>query len=341
MTTVNEEGHRIMALIDGFHRKIDYLRLSVTDRCNFRCVYCMPSDGVEFVPRDELLTFDEIERIVRVLVDLGIEKIRITGGEPTVRKDITELVWRIGRMPLRSFAMTTNGYLLHDMIGEFRQSGLHRVNISLDTLNREKFKNMARFDGFDQVWKAILKSLEAGLDPVKINMVAMRGINDDEILEFVELARKEPFHIRFIEYMPSSGDYGNTFDANYIIKTDELKQIVGKKYELQPVDETLKTGPAKLFKIPNFRGKIGFIDPYSDHFCSSCNRIRLTSLGKLKWCLFSNDGLDVKQFIRSGKSDSELSDWIRTKIITDKPERHPAGVSELIQVSTVFSQVGG
>lgn len=330
-----------MALIDGFRRKIDYLRLSVTDRCNFRCIYCMPSDGVEFVPRAELLSFDEIERIVRVLVDLGIEKIRITGGEPTVRKDVTELVRRIGRLPLRSFAMTTNGYLLSDLVEEFHRSGLHRVNISLDTLNREKFIQMARFDGFDQVWQAIWKSLAVGLDPVKINMVVMRGINDNEIFDFVELARNEPFHIRFIEYMPSSGDYGNPFDAAHIIKTDELKQIVGSKYPLQPVVESVKTGPAKVFQIPGFRGKIGFIDPYSDHFCSSCNRIRLTSLGKLKWCLFSNDGLDVKQFIRSGKSDKELSDWIRTKIITDKPEHHPAGVSELIQVNTVFSQVGG
>ncbi|MBX7152620.1 GTP 3',8-cyclase MoaA [bacterium] len=330
-----------MALIDGFNRKIDYLRLSVTDRCNFRCVYCMPSDGMEFVPRDELLTFDEIERIVRVLVNLGIEKIRLTGGEPTVRKDIAELVRRIGRLPLRSFAMTTNGYLLYDMVEEFWKAGLQRINISLDTLQREKFKQMARFDGFDQVWQAIWKSLAEGLDPVKINMVAMRGINDDEILEFVELARQDPFHIRFIEYMPSSGDYGNTFDSAFIIKTEELKQIVLSKYELQPVMDTVKTGPAKVFQIPGFRGKIGFIDPYSDHFCSSCNRIRLTSLGKLKWCLFSNDGLDVKQFIREGKTDAELSDWIREKIVSDKPERHPPGISELIQVNTVFSQVGG
>ncbi|MBL7996785.1 GTP 3',8-cyclase MoaA [bacterium] len=330
-----------MPLIDGFNRKIDYLRISVTDRCNFRCVYCMPSDGVEFVPREELLTYDEIERIAKVFVRLGVEKIRISGGEPTVRKDIVELVHRIGKLPLKSFAMTTNGYLLNPLADEFKKSGLHRVNISLDTLDKNKFKSLARFDGFDQVWNAIWRAVELGFTPVKLNMVVMNGFNDGEIYDFVELARKTPLHIRFIEYMPSSGGLGNEFEHARIIKTEQLKNIVSQHYELTPVTESEKTGPAKLFEIPGFAGKIGFIDPYAEHFCSSCNRIRLTSLGKLKWCLFSNDGLDVKGFIRSGRSDDELEQWIRERIIIDKPEHHPLGISDMIHVNTVFSQVGG
>ncbi len=330
-----------MPLIDGFNRKIDYLRISVTDRCNFRCVYCMPADGVEFMPREELLTYDELERIVKVFVNLGIEKVRITGGEPTVRKDIVELVRRIGKLPLRSFAMTTNGYLLHDLADDLKRAGLHRVNISLDTMHREKFERMARFDGFEQTWKAIWHALEIGFNPVKINTVVMNGFNEDEIPDFVELARDHPFHIRFIEYMPSSSSYGNTFNDTRIIKTDELKKIVGEKYELIPVVEPVKTGPAKVHEIPGFKGKIGFIDPYADHFCSACNRVRLTSLGKLKWCLFSNEGLDIKEFIRRGTTDEDLEQWIRDRIVLDKPEHHPLGIPEMIQVNTVFSQVGG
>jgi cyclic pyranopterin phosphate synthase len=330
-----------MPLIDGFNRHIDYLRISVTDRCNFRCVYCMPSDGVEFMPREELLTYDELERVVRVFAGLGIEKVRITGGEPTVRKDIVELVRRLGKIPLKSFAMTTNGYLLYDLAGDLKRAGLQRVNISLDTLRRTRFQQMARFDGFDQTWKSIWRAVECGFDPVKINMVVMKGINDDEILDFVELAREHPFHIRFIEYMPSSSGYGNAFADERMIKTDELKRIVSEKYELIPILEAVQTGPAKLHDIPGFKGKIGFIDPYADHFCSACNRVRLTSLGKLKWCLFSNDGLDVKAFIRAGKTDEALERWIRERILLDKPEHHPLGISEMIQVNTVFSQVGG
>lgn len=328
-------------LIDGFNRKIDYLRISVTDRCNFRCVYCMPADGVEFVAREELLTYDEIERITKVFVGLGVDKIRISGGEPTVRKDITELVHRIGQLPLKSFAMTTNGYLLNGLAPQLKQSGLQRVNISLDTLKKEKFKELARFDGFDQVWNSIWRSVELGFSPVKINMVVMKSINDDEVYDFVELARKIPLHIRFIEYMPSSGGLGNEFEHARILKTEQLKDMVAQKYELIPVTETEKTGPAKLFSIPEFAGRIGFIDPYAEHFCSTCNRVRLTSLGKLKWCLFSNEGLDVKSFIRSGKSDEELDHWIRERIVLDKPEHHPLIISDMINANTVFSQVGG
>lgn len=330
-----------MPLIDGFNRQIDYLRISVTDRCNFRCVYCMPADGVEFVPREELLTYDEIERVAKVFVRLGVDKIRISGGEPTVRKDIVELVKRIGRLPLKSFAMTTNGYLLNDLAAPLKKGGLHRVNISLDTLKKDKFKELARFDGFDQVWSAIWRAVEIGFFPVKLNMVVMKEFNDNEIYDFVELARKTPLHIRFIEYMPSSGGLGNEFERARIIKTEQLKKMVTQKYELTPVTESERTGPAKLFSIPDFAGKIGFIDPYAEHFCSSCNRVRLTSLGKLKWCLFSNEGLDVKGFIRNGRSDDELEQWIRERIVVDKPERHPLVISDMIQANTVFSQVGG
>lgn len=330
-----------MELKDGFGRKIDYLRVSVTDRCNFRCMYCMPETGVHFHPREDLLNFDELERVIRLLVGMGIEKVRLTGGEPTVRKDLLELVRRIGRLPLRSFGMTTNGYLLEPMIEPLKSAGLHRVNISLDTLRKDRFREIARFDGFDRTWKAIWKSLDAGFTPVKINMVVMRGINDDEIPDFVELTRRHAFHVRFIEYMPSSGHLGNRFEDQRIIRTDELKARVGRDYPLVPLDIHPKTGPAKMFKVKGFAGEIGFIDPYADHFCSSCNRVRLTSLGQLRWCLFSDDGIDLRAMLRNGKTDDEIVGEIRARIISDKPEHHPLGISDLVQVSTVFSQVGG
>lgn len=330
-----------MPLIDGFGRSIDYLRVSVTDRCNFRCVYCMPHDGVQFMPREELLTYDELERIIGVFVNLGIEKIRITGGEPTVRKDIVELVRRIGSLPLRSYAMTTNGYLLDELAEPLRAAGLQRLNISLDTMHRDRFQKMARFDGYEKTWRGIRKAADLGFAPIKLNMVVLRGINDDEIFDFVELARERSWHVRFIEYMPSSGDLGNTFDASHIIRTDELKRIVSQKYALIPITEAVQSGPAKMHTIEGFAGKIGFIDPYAEHFCAACNRIRLTALGKLKWCLFSNEGLDIKSFIRSGKSDAELEAWIRERIVRDKPEHHPIAISDMIRANTVFSQVGG
>lgn len=330
-----------MALIDGFDRRIDYLRVSVTDRCNFRCIYCMPSDGVAFVPRQELLTYDEISRVVGVFAGLGVDKIRISGGEPTVRKDLVELVRQIGRFPWSSFAMTTNGYLLGDMGESLRKAGLQRLNISLDTLRRSRFRDMARFDGFDKTWQAIWKAHALGFSPIKINMVVMRGVNDDEILDFVELTRSTPFHVRFIEYMPSSGELGNRFTGPMVMRVDEIRDRIALRHTLIPVSEAMRTGPAKLFAADGFQGRIGFIDPYSDHFCASCNRVRLTSLGRLKWCLFSNDGLDIKSFLRRGNTDEALASWIKERITMDKPEHHPAAMVDMIGANTVFSQVGG
>jgi cyclic pyranopterin phosphate synthase len=301
----------------------------------------MPSEGVEFVPRKELLTYDEIDRIIAVFVGLGVNKIRISGGEPTVRKDIVELIRRVGKHSLRSFAMTTNGYLLNDLAEEFRQAGLQRINISLDSLRSDRFREMVRFDGFEKVWSAIWKAYEVGLSPVKINMVVMRGINDDEIRDFVELTRCTPFHVRFIEYMPSSGDLGNRFSDSRVMKVDEIRAHIEAVYPIHPITEAMQTGPAKLYAVDGFEGKIGFIDPYSQHFCSTCNRVRLTSLGRLKWCLFSNEGLDLRSFIRSGHSDDELSAWIRERIVVDKPEHHPVALPDMVRVNTVFSQVGG
>jgi cyclic pyranopterin phosphate synthase len=301
----------------------------------------MPAEGVEFVPREELLTYEEIERVARVFVDLGVTKIRISGGEPTLRKDLTTLVSRIGSLPLQSLAMTTNGYRFRDIAMELRRAGMRRVNISLDTLRRDRFTQMARFDGFERVWESIGRALEVGYDPVKINTVVVRGLNDDEVLDFARLTEKIPVHVRFIEYMPSSSMFGNRFDDARVVKVDEIRKRIEDAFPLLPVDVDLKTGPARLYGIPGFAGKVGFIDPYGDHFCASCNRVRLTSLGRLKWCLFSNEGLDVKAFLRSGKSDEELADWIRGRIVTDKPEYHPVMISDMVQASTVFSQVGG
>ncbi len=330
-----------MALLDGFGRKIDYLRVSITDRCNFRCVYCMPDQGVSYHPHPERLTVDELARLVQLLTAMGIEKVRLTGGEPTMHKDLIEIVRQIALLKPRSFGMTTNGFRLPHLANELKAAGLHRLNISLDSLKRERFAQMARFDGFEQTWKAVWHCLELGFQPVKINVVVLRGINDDEMLDFVELTKSNPFHVRFIEYMPSSSGEGNVFDESRIIRAAELREIVGRQYTLEPIQFGEKTGPAKMFRVAGYAGEIGFIDPYADHFCSSCNRIRLTSVGRLRWCLFSDDGIDLRALLRDGADDDYIQNVIREKILSDKPAHHPLGVSEMVQINTVFSHVGG
>ncbi len=275
---------------DKFGRKIDYLRISITDRCNLRCRYCMPEEGVEYKSHTEILSYEEIIEIVKAGIDFGITRIRITGGEPLVRIGVDELVGMLNQLPgIEEITMTTNGILLPRYAQKLKKADLDRVNISLDTLDRDKFNEITRRDEFNQVISGMKMALEMNLNPVKINTVLMKGINDDEIMDFVELTREFPFHVRFIEYMPL-GDKKEA-EERYISLTS-VQEMIMDKGELIPVN-IKGNGPAEYFRLPDGKGTIGFITPISHKFCSLCNRLRLTADGKLKPCLGSDLELDL------------------------------------------------
>ncbi len=308
---------------DSFQRKIDYLRLSITDRCNLRCVYCMPEDGVPKVDHSEILRYEEVVRLAGIAAEMGISKIRITGGEPLVRKDALTLCKRISEISgLKSLSITTNGVLLSDFAEGLREAGIKRINVSLDSLQREKYAAITRHDQFDRVWEGILAAQRAGLSPIKLNAVIMQGVNDDEVESLARLTREFPFHVRFIEFMPfrdSETDYDGKFIPAHVI-LERLKRID----VLDPADNGESNGPALHFRFRGAPGKIGIISPVSDHFCPSCNRLRVTSDGKLRTCLFSREETDLRQAFRNGLLDREIADIIRSAIST-KPEKHELG----------------
>ena len=304
-------------LIDNFKRVIDYIRISITDRCNLRCKYCF--DGsFNFLPHEELLSYEEIIRFVKACAALGVSKVRLTGGEPLARKGIPYLLSEINRIPgIEDISLTTNGVFLGDKILELKEAGLKRVNISLDTLNRERFAFITGIDVFDDVVMSIEKAMYAGLNPIKINTVIIKGFNDDEILDFAKLAKTFNHHIRFIEYMPF-GD-SNMWDSSKIITSAEIEERIRSVYELEPFASKDK-GPAKMFQINGGAGKVGFISPVSSHICSECNRLRLTANGMIRPCLFSDTEYNVKALIRGGKSDEEIKAFIRDTVNV-KPEK--------------------
>jgi len=269
-------------LRDRYGRKIDYLRISVTDRCNLRCVYCMPESGV--IPKNprELLSFEEIEEVARAAISLGINKIRITGGEPLVRRDLVSL---IGNLSISDLSITTNGTFLEDYAQGLKEAGLHRVNISLDTLKEEKYEFITRSGRLPEALRGIEIALQVGLSPVKINVVVMRGINDDEIVDFVKLSYDKPVSVRFIEFMP----FGRNlfWGEERFIPMSEVKARCQSFAELLPTNGLPGSGPARYYRIKGGRGTMGFISPLSSPFCSRCNRLRLTSEGKLRPCLYS------------------------------------------------------
>ena len=267
-------------LTDRFGRTHTYLRISVTDRCNLRCVYCMPAAGIITKPRDEILTFNEIERVAHLFARLGIEKIRLTGGEPLVRKNLPELVQRLARINgIRTVAMTTNGVLLKSHIKELKQAGLHSINVSLDTLRPERFERIALRSHYDDVLAGIEAALEEGFSPLKVNMVVMGGVNDDELLDFVELTKNRPINVRFIEFMPFKA---NQWAAGTFVPYVAMKASIDCHYELMPEPDNTRAGAAaKDFRIEGFTGSISFIPSMSDHFCDACNRLRLTADGSV------------------------------------------------------------
>jgi GTP 3',8-cyclase len=304
-------------LMDRFNRIINYIRISVTDRCNLKCRYCV--DGAfPFIPHTEVLAYEEIIRFVRISAELGVSKIRLTGGEPLVRKGVSLLLKQIASVNgIMDISLTTNGVYLGQRIAELREAGLRRVNISLDSLRKERFAYITGVDAFHEVMTSIEAAKSAGLSPIKINTVIIKGFNDDEVLDFAEFARTWDLSVRFIEFMPFGES--DLWDSSRIVPSSVIEETIGKVYELQP-SLSRSTGPAKMFKLGNGRGRIGFISPVSSHICSQCNRLRLTSSGMLRPCLFSDVEYDLKALLRGGADDEAIKAFV-SGTVGLKPEK--------------------
>ena len=307
-------------MLDKLNRKIDYLRISVIDRCNLRCVYCMPEEGLESIPHEEILTYEEILRICEIVSELGIRKIKITGGEPLVRKDIVNLIRDIKNIDkIEQVTLTTNGILLHEMLDDLYDAGIDAINISLDTLNKDNFKKITRRDGLEKVLMSIDKAYDLGIR-VKINCLAIRDFNLRELVEIASFAKDREIDVRFIELMPIG--FGKKYTQ---IDNDEILSILESRFgTFEIVTEKRGNGPAKYYRNQNMKGCIGFISAISHEFCESCNRIRLTSSGFLKLCLHYNKGIDLKEPIRNGISDEDLKKLIHDTI-WNKPISHKFG----------------
>ncbi len=301
-------------------REIDYIRISVTDRCNLRCVYCMPEEGVELLKHHDMMSFEEIYNLVKALVPLGIKKIRLTGGEPLVRNNIETLIKMLRSIPeIDDITLTTNGILLEKMAKDLKKAGLSRINVSLDSLDEDRFKKITRWGSLEKVLSGIDKAIEVGLTPVKINVVAIKGINDDEFIKFIDYAYKKDVQVRFIELMPIGESDEEAILKHYPI--DDIKKLIETKYQLE-VNENIRTnGPAENYNIIGGIGSVGFIGALSHKFCSACNRIRLTADGRFRPCLYLDKEYDVLKLIRNGASDEELRTFVR-EIILGKPEGH-------------------
>ena len=327
-------------LLDSYNRHLNYLRISLTDRCNLRCIYCMPEQGVPKLFHEDILTYEELLRLTRLSVRLGIEKIRLTGGEPLIRKNIVDLIKDLKEIPgIRDISLTTNGVLLAEKAQALWEAGIKRINISLDTLNQQNYARITRFDYFDRVWEGIREAERIGFSPIKINVVALQGINDAEILAFGRLSYEKPYHIRFIEFMPVGADNGWNTDR-FLSSEETLKQLetLGPLF---PVNGQGLDGPAKRMAYAGARGEIGLISPISEHFCPSCNRLRLTAEGRLMVCLFSDNETDLRTPIRQGASDAELEAVIQTAI-TQKPKEHPVQLNSLYRkCQRQMSKIGG
>jgi cyclic pyranopterin phosphate synthase len=339
--TTNSSSH---FLHDRLGRQIDSLRISVTDRCNFRCTYCMPAEGLEWMPREELLRFEEIARLVRIAAGLGIRKLRLTGGEPLVRRDLPTLVGMLSEIDgIRDIGLTTNGVLLPEQAADLARAGLHRVNVSLDSLTRERFEQIVRRDALADV----LRGLEAAAGhfegPVKVNTVLMRGVNDGEIPAFARLSRDEGYVIRFIEFMPLDAD--RSWTRQSLVQGDEIieriEESLANGVRLVPDPSASPNAPSRDYVFSDGApGKIGFINSVSAPFCDQCNRIRITADGKLRTCLFSVDETDLSVLLRGKASDDEIAATIR-RAVWDKEPGHKIDQPDFVPASRSMSQIGG
>ena len=325
-------------LSDSFQRPINYLRISVTDRCNLHCIYCMPRDSVKLMPHGDILTYEEIYTVVRAAAELGINKVRVTGGEPMVRLGLPRLIAMLAQMEsIDDISLTTNGTLLSRYAAELKSAGLRRVNVSLDTLKPKRFQFITGGDGKqDDVLEGIETARSVGLNPVKINTVVMAGINDDELVDFATKTIADEWHVRFIELMPVAGEKAG---ASQFVSVGEMKQRLEVLGELEPCLPSVGNGPAKYFRLPQAKGTIGFITPVSEHFCFHCNRLRLTADGKLRPCLMSEDEIDLKEPLRDGMSLPGLKKLIEEAVAL-KPRQHHLAEG-YVPKDRPFSQVGG
>ena len=311
-----------MKLIDPFGRKIDYLRISITDHCNLKCYYCTPFSGRSQLERTEILSYEELLKVVQAAAAIGITKIRITGGEPLVRKGVVGFCRMLSEIDgLKSLALTTNGVFLKEMAGPLFNAGIQRVNISLDTLRPERFEKITGYDRLSRVLAGIQHAEQTGMQPIKINTVVMRGINDDEIEDLARLTLDKPYHVRFIELMPTDsaacGDYESLF-----MPVEEIIKKINRidRVQIEPASDSY--GPARLARLPGAQGKVGFIAPISWHFCDSCNRLRMTADGKIKTCLFSREEIDLKTPLRTGATQNEIIDIFRQAVAAKSSGHH-------------------
>lgn len=334
--TSNEE--RVRVLVDRFNRGINYLRISITDRCNLRCIYCMPPYSESKLKHKEILRYEEMLRIVRIAVKLGIKKIRLTGGEPFVRKGIQGFMPMLAALNgLDDVSLTTNGIYLKDNLDMLKEAGIKRINVSIDSLEREKYRLITRFDYFNKVWEGIEKARDMGFYPIKLNVVTMKGINDDEILDFGRLAIAQPYYIRFIECMP----VGLQADSPAFIPNSEIEKTLSNGCgPLIPVLPGQNDGPAKRYRFDGSKGEIGFISPISHSFCQDCNRLRLTANGMLLPCLLSNREVDIKDPLRRGCLDDELIE-VFLKAVNLKPRCHALNLDNHQKVQRKMCSIGG
>ncbi len=322
-------------LYDSFQRPINYLRISVTDRCNLRCIYCMPIEGIQSIPHNEILRYEEIYLVAQAAAKLGINKLRLTGGEPLIRSHLVTLVGMLAEIEgIDDVSLTTNGVLLKRYAFALKQAGLDRVNISIDSLQQRKFRRITRLGTVDDVLEGISAAHQAGLEPVKINTVVLRGVNDDEIIDFAQKTIDEGWHVRFIELIP----IGQGQRRKWFMPISEIRARIEELGPLEPCPLS-GNGPAKYFRLPDSRGTIGFISPVTEHICIRCNRLRLTADGKLRPCLLSDEEIDLREPLRRGASSEQICHLIQ-EAVAAKPQGHQLakGISSKKQA---MAQIGG
>jgi cyclic pyranopterin phosphate synthase len=326
-------------LVDGFDRPIRSVRVSVTDKCNFRCTYCMPAEGLEWLRRDEILSFEEIQRLAAVLAAMGVDEVRLTGGEPLVRRDLPELVRMLAATPgVRDLSLTTNGILLDRLAAPLVNAGLRRLNVSLDSLSHTRFAEITRRDALDRVLAGLAEAeRHPELRPIKVNCVAIRGFTEDEVPALAELARRKPYVVRFIEFMPLDAD--ERWDADQVLSGAEIRTIVGARWPLEEIPAK-PSSTARRFRFADGSGELGFVSPVTEPFCSTCDRIRLTADGKLRTCLFSRREWDLMEPLRAGASDEELAAVLR-HAVSHKELKHRINDPGFVRASRSMSQIGG
>ena len=326
-------------MIDQFGRRITYLRISVIDKCNLRCTYCMPKGFISRQRMDELLTNDELARLAEIFVELGIRKIRLTGGEPLLRPGLLDIVRRLAQLPqLEQLALSTNGVLLRRHAETLKRAGMQRVNVSLDTLSAERFARITGMDCWETVIDGILEAKAAGLAPVKVNMVLMRGVNDDEVLRMVEFAVDHELELRLIEWMPTTAGIDAEREDRFY-SNDEARAEIERAYRLIP-DGPDDSAPARMFRIEGAHSRVGFISPLSNLFCSRCNRVRLKANGRIKTCLHGREELDLRAMLRDGAAREAIKSVISTAVFL-RPEQHFLNRGDVAHQDFVMTQVGG